>query len=231
MKFLVTGASGFLGGAVCAELRRRGHEVAALVRRPGSEPPGTRRVAGDLADRMALRAARRRGSARLRHPPRGRDRLAARPARIARSTSRARGACSRPAPQPARPRFVFTSTVVTGDAGGALLDEDARSRSRPPTGARSRRASDWSRVGARRRDHPAEPRLRARRLVRGGVRQRGCASPGRFAVIGSGDNWWDVVRVEDVAARLRRRRRAGPGRARLPRRRRRADQLLRLRRA
>ena len=26
------------------------------------------------------------------------------------------------------------------------------------------------------------------------------ARPGRFAVIGSGENWWDVVRVEDVAA-------------------------------
>jgi nucleoside-diphosphate-sugar epimerase len=24
--------------------------------------------------------------------------------------------------------------------------------------------------------------------------------PGRFAVLGSGDNWWDVVRVEDVAS-------------------------------
>jgi nucleoside-diphosphate-sugar epimerase len=26
--------------------------------------------------------------------------------------------------------------------------------------------------------------------------------PGRFAVIGKGDNWWDVVRVEDVASAL-----------------------------
>src|SRR5204862_6382881 len=26
--------------------------------------------------------------------------------------------------------------------------------------------------------------------------------PGRFAVIGRGDNWWDVVRVEDVASAL-----------------------------
>jgi nucleoside-diphosphate-sugar epimerase len=25
-------------------------------------------------------------------------------------------------------------------------------------------------------------------------------APGRFAVIGSGENWWDVVRVEDVAS-------------------------------
>src|SRR4051812_2048086 len=57
MKVLVTGASGFLGQGACAELLRRGHEVAALVRRPGSEPAGTTAVAGDLADGAALAAA------------------------------------------------------------------------------------------------------------------------------------------------------------------------------
>jgi nucleoside-diphosphate-sugar epimerase len=54
VKVLVTGASGFLGHAVCAELRERDHEVAALVRRPGSEPPGSSAVHGDLADAGAL---------------------------------------------------------------------------------------------------------------------------------------------------------------------------------
>jgi uncharacterized protein YbjT (DUF2867 family) len=38
---LVTGASGFLGRAVCAELLARGRPLTALVRTPGSEPPGT----------------------------------------------------------------------------------------------------------------------------------------------------------------------------------------------
>jgi nucleoside-diphosphate-sugar epimerase len=33
VKLLVTGASGFLGGDVCAELGRRGHDVVAMVRR------------------------------------------------------------------------------------------------------------------------------------------------------------------------------------------------------
>ena len=54
MKALVTGASGFVGHAVCAELRERDHEVGALVRRPGSEPPGSSAVQGDLADGEAL---------------------------------------------------------------------------------------------------------------------------------------------------------------------------------
>ena len=50
MRTFVTGSSGFIGQALCAELLEHGHEVSALVRRPGSEPAGTRAVAGDLSD-------------------------------------------------------------------------------------------------------------------------------------------------------------------------------------
>src|ERR1700737_2631721 len=56
MKVLVTGASGFVGGVTCAELVGRGHDVAALVRRPGSEPTGTRAVSGDLREAASLAA-------------------------------------------------------------------------------------------------------------------------------------------------------------------------------
>ena len=38
--------------------------------------------------------------------------------------------------------------------------------------------------------------------------------PGRFAVIGRGDNLWDVIHVDDVARALCRRARASAGRAR-----------------
>jgi uncharacterized protein YbjT (DUF2867 family) len=38
---LVTGTSGFLGRAVCAELLARGRPVTAPVRTPGSEAPAT----------------------------------------------------------------------------------------------------------------------------------------------------------------------------------------------
>jgi len=40
---LVTGASGFTGGALCGELLTSGHEVTAQVRRVGSKPPETHR--------------------------------------------------------------------------------------------------------------------------------------------------------------------------------------------
>ena len=58
MKFLVTGATGFIGGAVARRLVESGHEVRALVR-PGRdasalEQMGIRPVVGDLSDEPAL---------------------------------------------------------------------------------------------------------------------------------------------------------------------------------
>jgi nucleoside-diphosphate-sugar epimerase len=98
------------------------------------------------------------------------------------------------------PRFVFTSTVVTGDAGGAMLDEDstlpvetAYGRSKQE-GERLVRASGLSNVIIRPSHVYGPGGWYAEEFVKR-LRQ-----PGRFAVIGSGDNWWDVVRVEDVAS-------------------------------
>jgi len=46
MHVLVTGGTGFIGKALCAELHRRGHEISVLVRNPVQAtvwlPPGTR---------------------------------------------------------------------------------------------------------------------------------------------------------------------------------------------
>lgn len=57
----MTGASGFLGGHVMAELRRAGCEVRALSRRPESDAGiaalGGKPVRGDLADAASLAAA------------------------------------------------------------------------------------------------------------------------------------------------------------------------------
>jgi UDP-N-acetyl-alpha-D-quinovosamine dehydrogenase len=55
---LVTGASGFLGGHVCAAFLSRGAAVRALVRQPGRAPAGTEPwVAGGLEDAAGLRRA------------------------------------------------------------------------------------------------------------------------------------------------------------------------------
>jgi nucleoside-diphosphate-sugar epimerase len=200
VKVLVTGASGFLGRAVCSELRSRDHEVAALVRRPGSEPPGTTPMAGDLTDAEALAAVVERArpdcvihlAAEI-----ASQRDARRIAEVnVEGTRRLLDACKRSD----GPRFVFTSTVVTGDARGAELDEDtelpvetAYGRSKQD-GERLVRESGLSTVTIR-PSHVYGP---------GGWFEeefvKRLKQPGRFAVIGSGENWWDVVRVEDVAS-------------------------------
>jgi nucleoside-diphosphate-sugar epimerase len=202
MRVLVTGASGFVGHVTCRELLHRGHEVSALVRRPGSQPVGTEALAGDLTDATALAAAVREAA------PHGVVHLAAEIA-TQRSADRVRAvnvdgtralleACA----AAGAPKVVFASTVVTGDAGGVLLTEDEPLPVQTPYG---------------RSKQEGEALLRASRLpgvvVRPGhvygpggwfadeivARLR---QPGRFAVIGRGENLWDVVHVDDVARAL-----------------------------
>lgn len=49
MKVLLTGATGFIGRRLAVALARAGHEVVAVVRRPGAALPGVRtQVAGDF---------------------------------------------------------------------------------------------------------------------------------------------------------------------------------------
>ncbi|WP_336024735.1 complex I NDUFA9 subunit family protein [Halobellus salinisoli] len=59
MKVLVVGGSGFIGSALCRELKNRGHEVTALSRSPSSEdlPKGVNKVMGNVADYDSIRGA------------------------------------------------------------------------------------------------------------------------------------------------------------------------------
>jgi nucleoside-diphosphate-sugar epimerase len=200
LKLLVTGASGFLGKAVCAELRARDHEVAALVRRPGSEPPATSAVRGELGDGHAL------GRALEEVRPDCVVHLAAEIAsqrdarKIAETnvegTRRLLEACA----ALDGPRFVFASTVVTGDARGEELHEEAPL---PVETAYGRSKQEGERL-VRESGLPSVIIRPSHVYGAGGwyadeIVKR-LKQPGHFAVVGPGDNWWDVVRVEDVAS-------------------------------
>jgi nucleoside-diphosphate-sugar epimerase len=96
-------------------------------------------------------------------------------------------------------RIVFSSTVVTGDAKGAVLDEQTPlpveteyGRSKQE-GERLLRESSLEDVVIR-PSHVYGPGGWFVEEIVDRIR-----APGRFAVVGSGRNWWDVVRVEDVA--------------------------------
>jgi nucleoside-diphosphate-sugar epimerase len=200
VRLLVTGASGFLGRVVCDQLLERDHEVHALVRRQGSEPSGTAVVAGDLTDAGSLiRAVESAAPECVVH-------LAAEiasqrnPAKIhevnVEGTRVLIAACETAGVR----RIVFTSTVVTGDAKGALLDEETQlpveteyGRAKQE-GERLLRESSLEDVIIR----PSHVYGPGGWFVEEFVNR--LRQPGRFAVIGSGENWWDVVRVEDVAS-------------------------------
>ena len=202
MKALVTGASGFIGRAVCAELVARAYDVVAMVRRPGSEPPGTRAVQADLTDPVRVRAAveQERPDA-VAHVA---AELASQRSERAIAAVNVEGTrCLVEACEGAgAPRMVFTSSVVTGEAGGALLDETTPLPVDTPYGE-SKREGERIVLGC---DLPAVV-VRPSHVYGPGGWYAGemvarLRQPGRFAVIGSGENLWDVVHVDDVASAI-----------------------------
>lgn len=204
MRVLVTGATGFVGRATCAELLARGHEVSALVRRPGSEPDNTEGVAGDIAAnddslRDAVAAAKPECVIHLAAEIASQRSAAKIEATNVEGTRRLVEAAKAAGGEP---KIVFCSTVVTGEANGDLLEPDKPLPVETPYG-RSKQEGERIVAGSGlphaivRPSHVYGPGGWYEEEFVKRLRQ-----PGRFAVIGRGDNWWDVVRVEDVASAL-----------------------------
>jgi dihydroflavonol-4-reductase len=133
MKLVVTGATGFVGGAVARLLAERGHSVRALVR-PGSdasalERAGVEVVRGDLLDAPSLSAAVR-GAEGLFHAAAVYSYSSRRPEELYRVNADAVRTLFEAARAAGLRRAVFTSTVATlkWPGPGRLADESCAAR-------------------------------------------------------------------------------------------------------
>ncbi len=130
MRFSMTGATGFVGGAVARQLRRDGHDVVALVRDPARADRlrdlGVSMVAGDLDDPAALERTCN-GSDGFFHVA-GWYKVGTRnPAHGWRVNVEGTRNALTAAQRAGVPRVVYTSTLaVNGDTRGAVVDETYR---------------------------------------------------------------------------------------------------------
>jgi nucleoside-diphosphate-sugar epimerase len=198
MRVFVTGATGYLGGAIAARLVRAGHEVTALVRSPDRAAslgiPGLGFWTGDLGDLAALLVPLRNCDAVVHVAVDPRDRAGAdarllEAVRLAALDGRVR-------------RFLYTSGVwVHGDTGGAIADERSPLAAPAHVGwrpAHENRALDLG-------DHEVRVGVLRPGMVYG--ERRGtfgdwfdeAAERGTITYPGDGGQHWGTVHRDDVA--------------------------------
>src|SRR5581483_6476337 len=202
MRCFVTGATGFIGSRVVKRLLAEGHEVTVLARELWKALPlglpAERVLVGDLFSIGKMREAIRRCDTVLH--------LAAEIAtqRDAKKlwkvdvegTDAVAEACEGSKIQ----RFVFASTVVVGDPKGAVLRPDEPLEATTAYG----KAKQEAERRLARTDLPWIV-LRPSHVYGPGGWYAELASDfarGRRFMPGDGQNWWDVVHVDDVASAL-----------------------------
>ena len=208
MRSLVTGASGFIGRRLAAELARRGDEVACLVRRTSRTAPlrglPVELVVGDVGDPASLLPAVA-GRDRVFHLAGSSRRRARRLSR--RPTSGAPGTSSKPACGPRRASAASSSSRASPRRAPAgrtgRSPRPTRPIPSPPTAAASwpRRGSCATRVPACRR------RSSGRRTCSGPDRRSSTAAIGLLRrrlspKIGDGRPRTSLVDVDDLVSAL-----------------------------
>jgi nucleoside-diphosphate-sugar epimerase len=205
MRYLVTGATGLIGGTLAFELARRGVPVRALVRESadsaGLRAAGVEIAAGDVRDAAAVRETMR-GCTHVVHLAAGRAARGIPAATLHDVNVRGTEHVAAAALDEGVQRLVFGSSLgVHGFVTDGVLDE--RSPIRPNT---TYRLTKWQ--AERRLDEMRErtglPVVVARisTVVGPGARAwfplvRAIAA-GRFRLVGDGSNCMDLVAVDDL---------------------------------
>ena len=205
MRVLITGASGFIGSRLVQALRQDDVVVGGLARSDSSatliEGLDAIAVRGDLAAPDALgRAVREFEPTHVCH-------LAAEIAtqksaeRIRRVNIDGTRALLDAVRELELEWFLFLSTVVRGEAHGALLTEDGPIEATTVYG-KSKEAGDEMMFDAARDGLPAVV-LRPSHVYGPGGWFAGLLADRFFRLPGDGQNLWDVVHVDDVVAACR----------------------------
>jgi nucleoside-diphosphate-sugar epimerase len=188
MNIFVTGASGYIGRAVTGKLRAAGHAVRGLARSGAAAEKlkaiGAEPVAGDLRDSATIEAAARNSDVSIHLAME----FSAEAPALDRAAIDALIAAQRP--------FVYTSGIwVMGDTGGHVADETTPVHPTPLVAWRTsheKMVLDARGVVIR----PAMVFGRNGGFVAGFVE---AAKTGVVQIVGTGENRWPFVHVDDLA--------------------------------
>jgi len=193
MKVFVTGATGYIGSAICESLKNSGHAVAGLARTPEKagtlEARGYLAVRGTLEDVALLEAAARDADAVI-HTAMEFDEQA--PARDRAAVE----AILKATREPRKP-FIYTSGVwVMGDTKGRMLGEIAMTR--PPALVAWRPAVEELVLASQGTVfRPGMVFGRSGGFLAGMFNE--ARTTGAVRVIGTGENHWSSVHIDDLA--------------------------------
>lgn len=202
MKIIISGASGFVGGALVAQLRRQGHHVTSLVRREPTDLAHEARwdpVAGDLDPAVlsgtdAVINLNGRSISQGRWTPQVKDEL--RSSRLD-ATRTIVDAISRSA---APPNLLInaSATGFYGDRGDEILDE----QSAPGRGFLADLSRDWEAAAMEARSESTRVVLiRLGMILGNGAALEKMLPPFKLGFggpMGSGKQWWPWIAMSDV---------------------------------
>ena len=201
MKIIISGASGFVGGALVAHLRQRGHHVTSLVRRDPIDPEIEARwdpIAGDLDPKIisgadAVINLNGRSISRGRWTPKVKDELRSSRLDATRTIVAAIGRAAVPPP-------VLINASATGFYGDRADEVDERSA--PGKGFLADLSREWEAAAMEAQSESTRVvLLRFGMILGNGAALEKMLPPFKLGFggpMGSGRQWWPWIAMSDV---------------------------------